>query len=173
MRKCSYLTKIAMKSAFILFFTVAITGFAGDEIYDGNKVELQPFGCEVPVNGNVLYMRGGSLGTWSAQLHMAGLRSHLTVGGTKNPIEKVRVHKQESGRTVVTMLFKNPPAVGGNGAVLFVGSTMDDGKKRYYFGDIYESRDSHEHICEHAEWFAPHEERWTHKGGFLFNSSHF
>ncbi len=170
MRKYS---NLVMKSLFIAIAMVAVTGFAGDEILDDHKVELHPFGCEVPVNGDILYLRNGSLGTYSAQLHIAGLRSHLTVAGTKNQIDRVRVHKTESGRTIVTMPFKNPPAVGGDGAVLFVGSAMDDGKKRYYFGDIYESRESHASVCEQEEWFHPHHSIWTHKGGFKFNSSRY
>lgn len=167
MRKYSNLVAKAM---FIAFAMVAVAGIAGeDEILDGHKVGLAPFGCEVRVSGDVIYKRNGTLGSWSTQLHIAGTDSHLHVAGTKNPVERVRVRKH-AGRTVVTMLFKNPPAVGGDGSVLFVGSVMDDGKKRYYAGEIYESSESHVRVCEHEAWFEPHTVLWEQKGYFMFKS---
>lgn len=170
MRK--YSMNVMVKSLFVAIAMVAMTALAGEEVLDGDKVGLNPFGCEVSVNGEVLYMRNGTLGNWATQLHIAGQRSYLTVAGTKNDVERVRVHKLENGETIVTMLFKNPPAVGGDGSVLFVGNVMDDGKKRVYFGKIYESRRSHAHVCEHDEWFVPHHhELWVHKGGFKFTST--
>lgn len=157
-----------LRAALIGLFAV-VTGIAGAE--DWSELSKKALSCELTADGHVLYSRGGALYEYPVKLYIAGTGSKLTVGGTTNLVEKLKVTEQETGRTMVTMLFKNPPALGTGTSALLVGTLMKDAKSVRYYGDIYQWNEGAPFDCRSEDWSSPSKSCWKHKGGFSFKTA--
>ncbi|MCB0418098.1 MAG: hypothetical protein KDD39_10630 [Bdellovibrionales bacterium] len=166
------LVRAMVALSFVALFSMSVPAYA-DEWLDTEDLYSSDLACpNLSSSGEIIHEYNGRLRKVATRISFQRWGEvSVTVNGVAQKADRIRVRDLSNGRKLVTLLFRRPAVLGGTGSALLSGTVFHRGHDATFYGNIYfNSKATHETICDSDHWYDSHEFGWDYIGKFEYRN---